>query len=248
MKREFGLLGFELKHSFSKAYFEKKFAQLNFPDYSYNNFEIKSVLEFREILKAHPLLSGLNVTLPYKESIITLLDELDAEAEAIGAVNCIQIAGGKTKGFNTDVYGFSQSIKPFLDHHHERALILGTGGAARAVNFALKRLGVETAFLTSQASKRKPGVFLYTEANERMLQAYKLVVNASPLGMYPKVEQCPDLPYQYFGPEHLAFDLVYNPEETLFLKKARASGATGLNGLSMLHLQAEKSWEIWNNT
>lgn len=243
---EFGLIGKTLTHSFSKNYFEKKFKELNLENHEYHNFEIPKIEDIKTILSEHPHLRGLNVTFPYKEQVIPYLSELSPEAEATGAVNCIKIEGKEWKGFNTDVYGFSQSIKPFLDNNHQRALILGTGGAAKAVAYALKKTGVDVYF-TSSSEKKNDKTFFYSEINDIVMKAFKLVVNATPLGTFPNVNTCPPLPYQLFTPEHLACDLVYNPSETLFLKQAKAAGATTMNGLSMLHLQAEKSWEIWHS-
>lgn len=241
----FGLIGQTLSHSFSKSYFEKKFGDLGLGDHEYRNFELANIHGFPAILKADPDLKGLNVTYPYKEAVIEYLDELSPEAAEIGAVNCVAIAAGKTKGYNTDVYGFAQSIRPFLDRHHERALILGTGGAAKAVSFVLGTFGLELFFVTSDPNKKKERSFLYGEVNRRMMEACKLVVNCTPLGMFPDVDRYPEIPYQYFTPEHLAYDLIYNPEETLFMQKAKEAGASTVNGLSMLQLQAEKSWQIW---
>lgn len=244
---QFGLIGKTLSHSFSKSYFEKKFRDLGLSGYSYVNFEIPSVSDFPKILPEHSGLAGLNVTIPYKETIIPFLDDLSQEAKEIGAVNCVKIQNGKKTGYNTDAYGFGQSIKPFLDTNHERALILGTGGASKAVAYALKKVGVEVYFVTSSNTKEKPNSFFYSELNEFVMNAFKLVVNTTPLGTSPKEKESPDLPYQFFGENHLAYDLIYNPEETEFLRKAKGAGALTINGLSMLHLQAEKSWEIWQN-
>lgn len=247
MAELFGLIGANLKHSFSKAYFEKKFAELELHGYRYENFELQNIQDFPSLIKNNTTLKGLNVTLPYKELIVPYLDELSDEAKAIGAVNCIKVSEGKTLGYNTDVYGFSQSIKPFLDVNHQRALILGTGGSSKAVAFALKKIGVEVMFVSSSASKKNEAVLLYGELNELVLRSHKLIVNCTPLGMYPSVDSFSPLPYEYFSTEHLAYDLIYNPEETLFLKKAAKKGAIVVNGLSMLKLQAEKSWEIWKS-
>lgn len=242
---QFGLIGKTLKHSFSKDYFEKKFRELNLNGHSYSNFELEQIEKFPDLVKQHSDLKGLNITIPYKESILPLLDALSEEAKAIGAVNCIKIDNGKTTGYNTDVYGFSQSIKPFLDNNHERALILGTGGASKAVAHVLKKAGLGIYFVTS-GTKKSQNTFFYSEINDIVMNAFKLVVNATPLGMYPDVSGCPPLPYGYFSAQHLAYDLVYNPGQTVFLQKAGANGAITVNGLSMLQLQAEKSWEIWN--
>jgi shikimate dehydrogenase len=241
----FGLIGKTLKHSFSKTYFEKKFEALCLENYHYNNFELARIEEFENLISEVKHLKGLNVTIPYKESIIPFLDELSAEAKEIGAVNCIAVSGNKLIGHNTDVYGFAQSIKPFLDFNHQRALILGTGGAAKAVAYALKKTGVDVYFVTSSAKKNST-TFLYSEINDVVMNAFKLIVNTTPLGMFPNTQQAPALPWHLFTPQHLAYDLIYNPEQTLFLKQAKAQGAITINGLSMLQLQAEKSWEIWN--
>ena len=245
--KEFGLIGRSLTHSFSKNYFERKFAEQGLLTCSYTNFELEGLDAFKTLIDSHPHLHGLNVTIPYKESVIRYLDELSAEASEIGAVNCIELKNKKLIGHNTDVYGFAQSIKPFLDTNHQKALILGSGGAAKAVSHALKKIGVDVYFVSS-SPKKTPNTFLYSEINQMMLQACKLVVNCTPLGMFPNTNNCPALPYAFFTPEHLAVDLIYNPEETLFLKQAKEQGAITLNGLSMLRLQAEKSWEIWNRS
>jgi shikimate dehydrogenase len=241
----YGLIGRSLLYSFSKNYFEAKFSKLGLNDYSYVNFEISRIEEIEEIIDQNKNLRGLNVTVPYKESVIPFLESLSDEAQTIGAVNCIKIENGKLMGYNTDVYGFSQSIKPFLDNNHERALILGTGGASKAVAFALKRLGVEFHFVTSGSEKKTSNTFFYSEINSHVMNAFKLVVNCTPLGTFPNITACPPLPYEQFTAQHLAYDLVYNPERTLFLQKAGEQGAITVNGLSMLQLQAEKSWEIW---
>ena len=240
----FGLIGKSLSHSFSRSYFEKKFIENELNDHFYKNFELESIEQFSNVLKTQNL-KGLNVTNPYKESIIPFLDELSIEAKEIVAVNCINIVNGKTIGYNTDAYGFGQSIKPFLDTTHGRALILGTGGASKAVAYALKKIGVEVFFATS-SNKKNTNTFFYDEINEGMMSAFKLIINTTPLGLYPNINEAPALPYHLFTDKHLAYDLIYNPEQTLFLKQAKEKGAVTINGLSMLHLQAQKSWEIWN--
>ncbi len=243
----FGLIGKSLTHSFSKEYFEKKFKELPLKDCVYSNFEINGIEKIKQVLSETSDLKGLNVTIPYKESVIPFLDELSAEAKEIGAVNCIKIQNNKLIGYNTDVYGFAQSIKPFLDTNHQRALILGTGGASKAVAQALKKIGVEIYFVTSSTVKKTENTFFYSELNEMVMNAFKLIVNTTPLGTFPNMNECPRLPYEYFTPQHLAYDLIYNPEQTLFLKKAKEKGSIIVNGLSMLQLQAEKSWEIWQS-
>ena len=245
MKNAYGIVGKKLSHSFSKSYFEKKFKELNLKNYVYYNFEITGVAEFPSIIKNNPDLKGLNVTNPYKEVIIPYLDELTPEAAEIGAVNCIKIENKKLIGYNTDVYGFGQSIKPFLDTNHQKALILGTGGASKAVAFALKKIGVEVYFVTSSPDKKCLNCFYYSELNQIVINAFKLIVNTTPAGMFPDSDAFPAVPYQFLTSGHLCYDLIYNPEITEFLKRSKAQGAAIINGLSMLHLQAEKSGEIW---
>lgn len=240
----FGLIGKSLSHSFSRSYFEKKFIENELKDHFYKNFELETIDQFVDVLKTQNL-KGLNVTNPYKESIIPFLNELSTEAKEIGAVNCINIVNGKIIGYNTDAYGFGQSIKPFLDTTHDRALILGTGGASKAVAYALKKIGVQVFFATS-STKKNTNTFFYNEINEGMMNAFKLIINTTPLGLFPNINEAPTLPYHLFTDKHLAYDLIYNPEQTLFLKQAKEKGAVTINGLSMLHLQAQKSWEIWN--
>lgn len=246
MENLYGIIGKKLSHSFSKSYFEKKYKENNLENYSYCNFEIADISEFPALLEKNKNLKGLNVTNPYKEEIISFLDELSEEAKQIGAVNCIKIENNKLVGYNTDVYGFGQSIKPFLDTNHQKALILGTGGASKAVAFALKNIGVEVFFVTSSKNKKLNNCFFYSELNAIVLNAFKLIVNTTPLGMFPNINSFPDIPYQFITASHLCYDLIYNPELTEFLKKSKQQGALTINGLSMLHLQAEKSWEIWN--
>jgi shikimate dehydrogenase len=256
--KTFGLIGYPLSHSFSKKYFSEKFERENIRDCSFELFPLKEIDELPALISANPDLSGLSVTIPYKEKVIPFLDELDETAKKIGAVNCIRISqapGNQSPfltGYNTDVFGFRQSIKPFLETSHERALILGTGGASKAVYHVLKEIGIECYFVTRDKSALKrvnadnSKIFDYTELNEYVLKAFKLIVNTTPLGMSPDLHTFPDIPYQYADATHLLYDLVYNPAETEFLKKGKARGATTINGLSMLHLQAEEAWRIWN--
>jgi len=243
-----GLIGKSLSHSFSKSYFEKKFLSEKTDSYSYLNFDLENLESLVKIISENNI-DGLNVTKPYKESVIPFLNELDEIAKAIGAVNCIKVSIVDNKpflvGYNTDYYGFGQSIKPFLEPIHQKALILGTGGASKAIAYALKNIGVDVFFVTS-SEKKNENSFHYTELNEYILNAFKLVVNCTPLGMFPHTEDCPDIPYQFLTAQHLVYDLIYNPEETLFLKKAKEKNAVTINGLSMLKLQADKAWEIWH--
>ena len=245
---KFGLIGKSLSHSFSKSYFDAKFLAEKKTDDSYTNFDLQNLDSFLALIEEENL-SGLNVTKPYKESVIPYLNELDSIAKEICAVNCINISKKNNKlylkGYNTDYYGFAQSIKPFMEPSHQKALVLGTGGASKAVYYALKNVGVDVYFVTTGVKKAE-NYFHYHELNEYVLAAFKLIVNCTPLGLYPAVENCPDIPYQYLTSEHLMYDLIYNPEETLFLKKGKAQGAVTINGLNMLKLQADKAWEIWN--
>ncbi|MES2515632.1 MAG: shikimate dehydrogenase [Bacteroidota bacterium] len=245
----FGLIGKSLSHSFSKSYLDEKFLKENKSDFLYTNFDLENLDSFPELVLKHKL-SGLNVTKPYKESIIPFLSELDATAKEIGAVNCIKITWDNEipylKGYNTDYYGFAQSIKPFLEPIHQKALILGTGGASKAVAYALKNVGVDFYYVTS---KEKKGInyFQYPELNEYVLNAFKLIVNCTPLGMYPKADVCPEIPFEFVNGDHLLYDLIYNPSETLFLHEGKNRGAVTINGLNMLKLQADKAWEIWHS-
>ncbi len=249
--RTFGLLGYALTHSFSKKYFTEKFMVGKITDARYELFPIKNIQEFPALLKHEPDLSGLNVTIPYKEQIIPFLDELDETAKAVGAVNCIRVQRHPNKetptllkGYNTDVYGFQQSIKPFLEQHHQRALILGTGGASKAVAYVLKQIGLDVCKV-SRVNGNIPGQVTYSELNKNIVDSYTLIINTSPLGTFPETEAAPAIPYEYLSPRHFLYDLVYNPEETLFLKKGKQYGAQTMNGLTMLKLQADKAWEIF---
>ena len=243
--RRFGLIGFPLGHSFSKKYFTEKFL-LEGIDARYDLYELKSLDEFAE-LKVSENLCGLNVTIPYKQQIIPFLDEMDETAAEIGAVNVIKfIRDGndlKLKGYNSDAIGFLQSIRPNLKPHHNKALILGTGGASRAFDYTLRKLGIETTFVSRTP---RDGQLSYSDLSETVLKEYPIILNASPVGTFPDVERCPDIPYQYLTSRHLLFDAVYNPAETLFLQKGKAQGATVLNGEGMLTGQAEAAWKIWN--
>lgn len=253
--RTFGLIGYPLSHSFSKKYFTEKFDKEKISDCEYNLYPIDSIAQLPQLIKDNPTLWGLNVTIPYKESVIPFLDELDETAKAVGAVNCIKIVSGteyqvaRLIGYNTDVFGFRQSIKPFLEIQHERALILGTGGASKAVAHVLKEIGIDSYFVTrSKEDKIQSNLFTYDELNDYIINAFKLIVNTSPIGMYPDVDEAPALPYESLQQDHLLYDLVYNPTETEFLKRGKVQGASIVNGLSMLHQQAEEAWKIWNKS
>jgi shikimate dehydrogenase len=242
--RKFALLGKRLDYSFSKSFFSD-FFQKNKIDASFENIEIEAIdLLFHE-LDVHAY-SGLTVTIPYKEAIIPYLDELSPEAEAIGAVNVLRISNGKTKGYNSDAFGFHQSIKPFLTNKHEKALILGTGGASKAVEYVLKSIGVEVLFISRNPVGKNQ--FSYEEINQHMVNACKIVVNCTPVGTFPDLEACPTFPFEFLSEDHLVVDLIYNPQKTKFLRVAEENGASILNGYSMLQEQALKAWDIWNST
>lgn len=244
---KYGLIGYPLGHSFSKTYFNQKFAAEKI-DAEYVNFEIPDVKELKNILKENPTLKGLNVTLPYKTQVIPLLDEMDEDARLIGAVNVIKFSKGmfgktKLKGYNSDIIGFKQSIEPLLDESHRKALILGTGGASKAVFQGLKQLGIASTLVS-----RKPREFgiTYKEITSKTMEQYTVIINTTPVGMYPNIDECPDIPYELLTPKHLLYDLLYNPDETLFMKKGKEKGAVVKNGLEMLLLQAFAAWEIWH--
>jgi len=244
----YGLIGYPLGHSFSRKFFTEKFEQEDI-DAQYLNFEIPSIEEFPNIIASHPELLGLNVTIPYKQQVMQYLDEISPEAKAIGAVNVVRCQRStvncqpKLTGYNSDVIGFVESIKPLLKPHHEKALILGTGGASKAIHYGLEeKLGMETLFVSRTTRENK---ITYNDITKDLLQDYTVIVNCSPVGMFPKVDECPALPYEAMNENHLLYDLVYNPLETLFMKKGAAQGATVKNGLEMLHLQAIASWEFW---
>ena len=243
---KYGIIGFPLGHSFSRGFFTDKFKREGI-DAEYLNFPIPDVSALKDILALHPKLRGLNVTLPHKQAVIPLLDELSDEAREIGAVNVIRVRRKEgrpyLKGFNSDIIGFTESIRPLLQPHHRKALVLGTGGASRAIRVGLERLGLEWKYVSRTA---REGMFAYEDLNEDILHEYEVIVNCSPVGMFPKTEACPALPYEFLHERNLLFDLVYNPEETLFMQRGRQYGATVKNGLEMLHLQAIASWEFWN--
>ena len=246
--QKYGLIGYPLGHSFSKNFFNQKFESEHI-DAQYINFEIPSIKDFKDVLKFNPDLHGLNVTIPYKEQVIPYLDDLDEDARLIGAVNVIKFARGflgKTKliGYNSDVIGFRRSIEPLLTDSHRRALILGTGGASKAVFHGLKQLGVESTFVSRTA---KEGCITYSDLTREMMDRYTVIVNTTPLGMFPNVDSCPDIPYEWLTPNHLLYDLLYNPDETLFMRRGKERGAVVKNGLEMLLLQAFAAWEIWND-
>lgn len=245
--RTFGLIGYPLAHSFSKKFFTEKFAEEGIADHQYELFPIENIAAVVSLIAADDSLAGLNVTIPHKVGVMTYLNELDPAAATIGAVNCISIQhkDGQTwlKGFNTDAYGFQESLKPYLKKHHTHALILGDGGAAKAVKYVLDQLQITYLSVVRTVA---PNAILYSDLTEDLLQKYQVIINTTPLGTFPNVEAAPAIPYQWLTDQHLAYDLVYNPEETEFLKRAKAKGAAIKNGFEMLQLQAERSWFIWN--
>ncbi|KIA85620.1 shikimate dehydrogenase [Flavobacterium sp. AED] len=244
VRKRFGLLGRNINYSFSKGYFTDKFNNENFTGCTYENFDIPEISSFPEIIKNTSDLKGLNVTIPYKETVIPFLDKLSKNAAQIGAVNTIKITKkGKLKGYNTDYYGFKKSLEPLLQPHHKKALILGTGGASKGVAFALDELGILYTFVSREA---KEDTIDYDLINATTFDNYQIIINSTPVGTSPNVDAFPLIPYEFFTDKHIAYDLIYNPAETQFLKRAAAKGAQIKNGLDMLIFQAEKAWKIWN--
>lgn len=242
--RTFGLIGYPLSHSFSKSYFAEKFSAEKINDCRYENFPLQSINDFSALVTSENTLAGLNVTIPYKEAIIALLSELEEAAKNIGAVNTINFSSGKMMGYNTDYIGFLRSLKPLLKPHHQKALILGTGGSSKAVQYALQLLNISYSFVSRKAL---PNGFTYENLNAEILQSHSIIINTTPLGMFPETAACPNIPYHLLNEKHVLFDLIYNPSETLFLQQGKQQGATIINGLSMLKIQAEESWKIWNS-
>lgn len=244
----YGLIGKKLGHSFSADFFNNKF-KMEKSEECYRLFPLETISQLPQLLKNNPELKGLNVTIPYKELVIPYLDEVSEEIEKIGAVNVIKITrnNNKTflKGYNTDIYGFRMSLLPLLTNEIKKALILGTGGASKAVEYVLFSQGIE---FIKISRKPKDDNLIYSDLNQKIIKDHQLIINTTPLGMFPDIDVCPDIPYQYLDNKHICFDLVYNPEETLFLKKAKENGAVTKNGLEMLHLQALAAWEIWKST
>lgn len=240
---KFGLIGKNIDYSFSRSHFSEKFQREGLP-YTYQNFDLEQISQFPDVLKQHPDLKGLNVTIPYKEAIMPYLDELSKIAEQIGAVNTIKLSSsGKLKGYNTDYYGFEQSIQPFLKPHHKQALILGTGGASKAVAFTLKKHKISFDYVSRQSNSKAK--YSYADLTEDHIRAHSLIINCTPLGTHPNVNACPDIPYDGITKSHLLFDLIYNPIQTKFLMCGEIQGATICNGAHMLEYQAEKAWDIW---
>ena len=243
--KTYGLIGYPLGHSFSRGYFTDYFSRENI-DAEYKNFELPSIEELDNVLKSEATLQGFNVTIPYKQQIFSYLNELDDAAQAIGAVNVVKVIRHdgdlRLKGYNTDYIGFSDSIRPYLKPHHTHALILGTGGASKAVDYALRQLGLKTRFVSRTS---REGIIAYDELTPEQMAQYTVIVNTTPLGMHPNVDECPPLDYSQLTPHHLLYDVVYNPEKTLFLQRGQKAGATICNGMDMLIGQAKAAWKIW---
>ncbi len=238
--RKYGLIGFPLSHSFSPDYFKKKFEQLGILDAEYTSYPLANIDKLPALINEG--INGLNVTIPYKEKVMPYLDNLDETSRTINSVNTIKVIDGKLYGYNTDVYGFEMSIAPLLsDKNVSRALVMGTGGSSKAVAYVLKKLGLEVRFVSTS----NKGIS-YDDLDKEIMDSHQVIVNTTPLGMYPKIDAMPSIPTQYIGKSHLCYDLIYNPEKTLFLERAEAKGAMISNGLHMLRLQADKSWQIWN--
>ena len=243
--RKFGLIGFPLSHSFSKGFFADKFAKENIVNTQYENFPIENIDQFSSLWEEEPNLEGINITIPHKKAVIPFLDNPSSVVKAMNACNCIRKYNGQLYGYNTDVIGFEKSLQPFLKAHHQKALILGTGGAAAAVAWVLEKLGITYQYVSRTSAGKN--VISYDDLNNAILQDHLLIINTSPVGMYPHVNETPALDYTAITPAHHLFDLIYNPAETLFLTKGKERGASIQNGLEMLHLQAEASWDIWNS-
>ncbi len=258
--KKYGIIGYPLAHSFSLDYFKEKFKKERLEDCDYQAFPIQNISDLSDIIKNNPDLCGLNVTHPHKIGVIYYMDKLDEAAREIDAVNCIKIINNRPvasffsgelssmkvrlEGYNTDAYGFERSLKPLLKRHHQKALILGDGGASRAVAYVLRKLGIEYYIVSRRARNKQVA---YQELNADMMAEHLLIINTTPLGTFPETDACAAIPYEFFTEKHLAYDLVYNPTESEFLKRAKAQGAEIKNGLEMLHIQAEKAWEIWNS-
>ncbi|MES2850509.1 MAG: shikimate dehydrogenase [Bacteroidota bacterium] len=241
----YGLIGYPLGHSFSKQYFTEKFEREKIADCSFEAFPIESINGFPSLLKNNPSLKGLSVTIPYKEQVLQFIDEISDEVKAIGATNSIKVSNGKLTAYNTDIVGFEKSFVKLLKPHHTKALVLGTGGASKAVQFVLNKLKID--FLVVTRKKQNDNQITYEEIDEAVMKNYPVIINCSPVGMYPNDNIAPAIPYQFISADHYLYDLVYKPAETLFLKNGKERGAVLENGYEMLLLQAEESWRIWNN-
>ena len=243
MQSVYGLIGYPLSHSFSPGYFSERFQREQI-DAVYRLFPLADIHELTTLLKDIPQLKGLNVTIPYKEAVIPFLDVMDEAAKAVGAVNCINIHNGRLKGYNTDIIGFERSLTPLLQPQHNKALVLGTGGAAKAITYVLNTLGIAYRLVSTSG---RESTLSYGDVDEHVIKAHTLIINTTPLGMHPDTDTCPAIPYVAIGEEHLLYDLIYNPEKTTFLQEGMQQGAVIKNGYEMLVLQADASWAIWND-
>ena len=244
--RKLGLIGKNISYSFSKSFFDEKFEAEKIIDATYENFDIENITSFPNIINENPTIKGLNVTIPYKELVIPYLDKLSKKAKKIGAVNTIKFnKSGKLIGYNTDCYGFKKAIKPHLKKYHKKALILGTGGASKAIAYALKKMNIKYSYVSRNKSNSK--VLNYDKLNKEMIENHLVIINCTPLGTFPNIKGYPKIPYHAITQNHILFDLIYNPKQTQFLKFGQEQNATTINGLKMLEYQAEKSWEIWNS-
>ncbi|MDF2191716.1 shikimate dehydrogenase [Paraflavitalea sp. CAU 1676] len=243
--KQFGLIGYPLSHSFSQKFFTDKFREEHITGCVYDNFPLDNIDALRGVLEKYPNLAGLNVTIPYKEKVIPYLHHQSDVVKRIGACNCIKFVNGELHGYNTDVTGFEESLRPLLQSHHQKALVLGTGGAAKAIHFVLEKLGI--IFLEVSRNPFTGRQISYEQLTPELLEQHTLIINTTPVGMYPHVEECPQLPYTALTKRHYLFDLVYNPAKTMFLQKGEEQGAVIKNGADMLVIQAEESWRIWNS-
>lgn len=241
---KYGLIGKNIDYSFSKAYFNQKFKDLNIKA-KYDNYDIDHILKFKNILHKEKHLKGLNVTIPYKESIIDFIDDLDYNAKTIGAVNTIKVENNKLYGYNTDIYGFIKSLFPLLEKHHKKALVLGSGGASKAICQGLKSFDISYKIVSR--NPKQNAQISYDQIDEKIILSHKIIINCTPLGTYPNIQNSPDIPYQFLTKKHLLYDLVYNPKVSTFLAQGKQQNAKICNGYDMLKFQAEKSWEIWNS-
>lgn len=244
--RTFGIIGFPLSHSFSQRYFTEKFEKEGIKDAVFKNFSIENIEALKDVLQNNPALKGLAVTIPYKKAVLPYLSHATDTVQEMGACNCIKISNDKLFGYNTDVIGFEESFVKYLENFHSKALILGTGGAAAAIEFVLKKLRIDYRFVSRTASAER-NIFSYEDLNDDVMKEYNIIINCTPLGTYPKVDECPAIPYDLLTSNHYLFDLVYNPSKTKFLQQGEAKGATIQNGYEMLVIQAEENWNIWNS-
>ena len=241
---KYGLIGRNISYSFSEKYFKDKFKKEEIKNSIYKIYDIDKIEDILDIIKTEKTLKGLNVTIPYKEVVIDFLDSLSIEAQKIKSVNTIRIHNGKLEGFNTDYFGFDMSISPYIKSYHKATLILGTGGSSKAIKYVLENKDIDFIFVSRNPKEKNQ--IRYSDINKDIIDKFNIIINCTPIGTYPNLDSCPDIPYKYINEKNLIYDLTYNPPETLFIKKAKSQGATTINGMNMLKLQADKSWQIWN--